>query len=232
MPLSSVLGASSVIKPGVCTSTTRPTVPYTGQLIFETDTSRLAVWTGSAWQYETAAAGPPGLVYITGASFTTATSVSLPTNTFSSTYRNYRVFFHLTAVTTTGNITGRLRSAGVDYTTARYFQMSTGINLSGTTSNQADGGTTSWTLGSQGSSAFPMYGLTLDFIAPNISSIAKLASGYLNYYDGTATYIGRAINLIFDTTTGTPFTADSFTIISSAASSMTGIYRVYGYTDS
>jgi hypothetical protein len=51
MPFSSVLGASSVIKPGVCTSTTRPTVPYEGQLIYETDTDRVASYNGSAWVY-------------------------------------------------------------------------------------------------------------------------------------------------------------------------------------
>ena len=51
MPFSSVLGASSVIKPGVCTSTTRPTVPYEGQLIYETDTDRVAAYNGSAWAY-------------------------------------------------------------------------------------------------------------------------------------------------------------------------------------
>jgi hypothetical protein len=56
MPFSSVLGASSVIKPGVCTSTTRPTVPYEGQLIYETDTDRVASYNGSAWVYTAAGA--------------------------------------------------------------------------------------------------------------------------------------------------------------------------------
>jgi len=51
MPFSSVLGANSVIRPGVCTSTTRPTVPYEGQLIYETDTDRVAAYNGSAWVY-------------------------------------------------------------------------------------------------------------------------------------------------------------------------------------
>lgn len=41
---------SSGIRAGVCTSTTRPTAPYVGQLIFETDTFVLKYWTGSAWQ--------------------------------------------------------------------------------------------------------------------------------------------------------------------------------------
>jgi hypothetical protein len=43
-------GAAGV-KPGVCTSTTRPTTPYTGQIIFEVDTGLLRVWDGSVWDY-------------------------------------------------------------------------------------------------------------------------------------------------------------------------------------
>ena len=39
------------LRPGVCTSTTRPTNPYTGQIIYETDTGYLRVWDGSAWDY-------------------------------------------------------------------------------------------------------------------------------------------------------------------------------------
>ena len=42
--------ASSGLRPGVCTSTTRPTAPYLGQLIFETDTFNILFWNGSTWQ--------------------------------------------------------------------------------------------------------------------------------------------------------------------------------------
>lgn len=48
------------LRPGVCTSTTRPTNPYIGQLIFETDTFALKFWTGSAWQG--AVSAPAGTV--------------------------------------------------------------------------------------------------------------------------------------------------------------------------
>ena len=49
MPLSTVLGAQSLIKPGVCTSSTRPASPYDGQMIYETDTDKTLVWNGTAW---------------------------------------------------------------------------------------------------------------------------------------------------------------------------------------
>ena len=49
MPLSTVLGAQSLIKPGVCTTATRPASPYTGQMIYDTTVSQTLVWNGTAW---------------------------------------------------------------------------------------------------------------------------------------------------------------------------------------
>ena len=40
---------STGLRPGVCTSTTRPTAPYEGQHIYETDTDLVYLWNGSAW---------------------------------------------------------------------------------------------------------------------------------------------------------------------------------------
>lgn len=37
------------MQPGVCTSTTRPTAPYEGQMIYETDTDKTLFWNASAW---------------------------------------------------------------------------------------------------------------------------------------------------------------------------------------
>jgi fibronectin-binding autotransporter adhesin len=48
MGLGQGLGIGSV-QPGVCTSTTRPSSPYVGQMIYETDTSYLRVYTSSGW---------------------------------------------------------------------------------------------------------------------------------------------------------------------------------------
>ena len=49
MPLSSVVGAQSIVKPGVCTSSTKPASPFDGQVIYMTDVDQTAVWDGSAW---------------------------------------------------------------------------------------------------------------------------------------------------------------------------------------
>jgi len=46
------------IRPGVCTSTTRPVSPYEGQSIYQTDTDTVLFWDGSTWvaPYATTAA--------------------------------------------------------------------------------------------------------------------------------------------------------------------------------
>lgn len=72
MAISSV---GSNARPGVCTSTTRPTAPFEGQLIYETDTDKVLVWNGSAWYanwntawgiVETTSGGTNGKGYKTG----------------------------------------------------------------------------------------------------------------------------------------------------------------------
>lgn len=50
MGLSNYIPTSSIARPGVCTSTTRPASPYEGQTIYETDTDLLRYWNGSAWK--------------------------------------------------------------------------------------------------------------------------------------------------------------------------------------
>ncbi len=45
----SISSKATGLRPGVCTSTTRPTSPYTGMIIYETDTGQMLVWSGSSW---------------------------------------------------------------------------------------------------------------------------------------------------------------------------------------
>ncbi len=47
----SISSSATGLRPGVVTSTTRPTTPYLGQLIFQTDTGTMHNWDGAAWQF-------------------------------------------------------------------------------------------------------------------------------------------------------------------------------------
>lgn len=40
---------STGLRPGVCLSTNRPTAPYEGHIIYETDTDLVYLWNGSSW---------------------------------------------------------------------------------------------------------------------------------------------------------------------------------------
>jgi hypothetical protein len=47
----SISSKATGLRPGVCTSATRPTSPYTGMIIFQTDTGTMHNWDGTTWQY-------------------------------------------------------------------------------------------------------------------------------------------------------------------------------------
>ena len=49
MGISNTIPPSRLIQPGVCTSSTNPTSPFEGQMIYETDTDLLKIWNGTAW---------------------------------------------------------------------------------------------------------------------------------------------------------------------------------------
>jgi hypothetical protein len=222
MPFSSVLGASSVIKPGVCTSTTRPTVPYEGQLIYETDTGKVASWNGSSWVYTHSS----GFVYLTGATFTTVTSISFPDNTFSATYDNYKIIVTLTAVTADSDLSGRMRAGGADDTVGPYQNVFVGIDNAGSASNAASSGQTKFTLGE--SDTICRYTLSADILNP-FNSVPTTINAHYSFLNKAATQtVGRVGTGIVSASTS----FDSFTFYSSVASSITGNYKVYGYADS
>ena len=77
------------LKPGVCTSSNRPANPFTGMMIFETDTNRLAVYNGSAWVVLADADTPSGLELVKTQTIGSAVSSVEVTGAFSSTYDKY-----------------------------------------------------------------------------------------------------------------------------------------------
>ena len=87
MPISNL---SNGLRTGVCTSTNRPTTPYEGQVIYETDTDLTYVYNGSSWVPTTAhnlAAG----VRLT-ADMTTTTNADSVITWSSASYDNNTMF--------------------------------------------------------------------------------------------------------------------------------------------
>jgi len=55
----------------ICTSATRPASPYVGRTIYQTDDSKILVWTGSAWATVAESVSPTNVVTFTNKTLTT-----------------------------------------------------------------------------------------------------------------------------------------------------------------
>lgn len=219
MPLSSVLGAQSLVRPGVCTSSTRPASPFEGQLIFETDMNRVVAYDGSNWVYVADTDTPPGLELVTADTFSAVSSRSID-NCFTSTYANYRIVVFLDNASATSNaLSLRLRASGTDTTTAYYWsEIYTAYN-----STVTGGG------GSNVSSVQWNYRLTtdLDFSASFDVTAPQLAKNTGIFGHSFGDNVGRTFSAYQGSTTqfdGITFFPGSGTI--------TGTIRVYGYRNS
>ena len=178
-------------------------------------------------QMDTAITAGSGLKFITGASFTTVTNFSLPNDTFTSTYDNYKIIIQITAVTADADFIARLRASGADDTNAKYNTGMLGLAYNGTTSNSTGEGQTSFIFAEQDSGTV-RYAMVMDIIAPKKAT--------LTYLQGFYTYVNKAGSAVLSRTGSMhfqdPTVFDSFTFISSVASSITGSYKVYGYANS
>jgi len=214
MPLSSVVGAQSIVKPGVCTSSTRPASPYDGQVIYETDTDRAMVYNGTGWVVlSTGRANSLGLDLVKTQTIGTAVSSVTVSDVFSSTYDNYLI-----------QISGGVTSATM-VTTLRLGSTATGYkhNLpfstygSTTISNDTNASGTSLPYSSQGNTTSHQGNFTL--LTPFIATTTKYWSTYIN-----VTESGVVTGLLNDTTSYT-----AFTLTANTGTMTGGTIAVYGY---
>jgi len=90
-----------------------------GQLCYIEASNVVQYYDGAAW----ATVGPStagGLVYITGTTFSGASTVSLPTSTFTSTYTNYRISLNVSSTASLSSLRMRFRASGTDNTASNY----------------------------------------------------------------------------------------------------------------
>ena len=143
MGISQQIGASSLSKPGVCTSSTRPATPYEGQMIYETDTDKVLVWNGSAWVIPNSPAqNPTGLEYITTKTFTTTATLDC-TSVFSSTYDDYFAIVTLPS-TPVGSIVQTTMLSSTTPAITNYYSYEAGNIWAGTADVTASPSLTYW----------------------------------------------------------------------------------------
>ena len=164
--------------------------------------------------------GGAGLTLINTTTFTNVGSVSLPTNTFTGTYDNYRIITDFQAVTAGFDTSLRVRASGTDLTTGTYIYgriyigATAGVGLGGDSNITA----TFINIGSTGTTAGVGGNFNLDIHAPMLARRTSVMGGG----------VGTALNLtggIVDNTTA----YDSLTIYGS--SNITGTIRAYGYSN-
>jgi hypothetical protein len=194
-----------------------------GQLCYLEDSNVVQYYDSASW----ATVGPTtagGLIYITGATFTSVQNVNLPTSTFTSTYRNYRVLFFRQTVSGTIAQTVRMRASGSDDTNATYNlgAWGTRINAAAAT-NYSNDSATSWSF-QDAVSAKDQF-VVMDVMNPQETAETNIAGHHFAAPGGTYYFYGFAGN--FDNTTS--FDAMSFNLASGTSS---GYYRVYAYSES
>lgn len=214
----SVSNLSQGMRPGICTSTTRPVVPYEGQMIYETDTDLTYIYGGSAWQQVSGgtAVGNSGLVYIGGTTFTTTTTPFV-NGCFSSSYQNYRIMINI-AGSASSNLRMRIRSGtSTPETNTVYSRWGFSV-AAGVVTNESSGSQTSLFLGGYYAGEQTPY--SMDMFNPNEAKQTLILPYSWNSNSGTtALMTGRVDNN--NVYTGLEITGDSGTI--------TGSLRIYGY---
>ena len=208
---------STGLRPGVCTSSTRPTAPYEGQMIYETDTDLTYIWGGSAWQQVSGgtAVGNSGLVYLTSTAIGSGVS-SFIAPAFNSTYDNYLIRMdNVTYSAANDNISMQLRIGTSTATANNYYYGLPYLAYGNTTGSAAGNGVSSFaiigrSLGA-GDKASIFFNVNQPFLAvkTSVSSVvmgSDLIGPFAGYHN-----VNTAYDQIVMSTSGT-MTGGTFTV--------------------
>ena len=125
------------LKPGVCTSSTRPASPFEGQMIYETDTDVLAIWNGTAWRQLAAATKSGSVLQV---SSTTKTDTFTTTSTSNTDVTGLSVTITPTSTTSKVLVMAQVNGAndfGVSNGFMQLVRDSTNINLGDAASSRS-----------------------------------------------------------------------------------------------
>ena len=204
------------LRPGVCLSTSRPSSPYEGQMIYETDTDLTYVWGGSAWQQVSGgtAVGNSGLVYIASTVVGTAVSTATVNNCFSATYDTYRVVYSGGIGSANTGLGVRVGGSTANYSHMLFWQ------TPGVGGVNSDSSTNTSQVNYIGSCTTSSATLTVDITNPFISTLHTTFSGGAYLANDFGISVGRH-NIAQSNT--------SVTVLSLSGTITGGTITVYGY---
>lgn len=184
---------------------------------------------GSTSQVLTVAAGVPswatpstpssGLNLISTTAFTSVSSVSLATNTFTSTYKHYRFLMTLTS-STTSVLSLRMRTAGADLTSASYQWIQQILTVGPTRADANNNSDTSISFGTTGGGGGIPLAFGFDILNPQATDYTWLNIQGTN----SNTMNSMVINGYLPITNS----FDAFTLLIGSGT-ITGTIRTYGY---
>ena len=187
-----------------------------GQFAYIEASNATQYYDGAAWQ---SVGTTPGMVYITGASFSAVTTFSMAAGVFTSTYKNYMVILDITSASTDYDLDTRVNSAGTPRTASNYFGGTYSVTNVGAGSSDGTNGGTLLNNFIRGTSSGG--GVTIMVYDPtNASSNTAITtiSGARFYSTGGGHYAVNEAN-------------DGLTFLTSGANTVTGFYRVYGLSE-
>ena len=216
MGIASYSGASSVIKPGVVTTATRPSSPFVGQLIYDTTVSQTLAWNGSAWVVQS-----PGMVLVAAQTIGSAVSSVTVSSAFSAAYDSYKIVVTGGAGSTNQTLTLTLGSTSTGYY-ASYFRTTSFSNAAydGQILNNGSG----WSESGYGTTSG--LGMNIELQSPFLAKTTILGGVYQRG-NTTVLGIGTVSGMLNNTTSYT-----AFTITPSSGTMTGGTVRVYGYANS
>ena len=213
MGVASYSGASSVIKPGVVTTATRPSSPFVGQMIYDTTLSQTLVWNGSAWAIDSG-----GLTYITTLSMASHT-VNFE-GCFTSAYTDYRAIFNYTVAS--ANAVYLRYLVGSTAQTTTIFSLSTGNQQSVPNTFSGSARSDQYALWATGYPTYPTV-VTCDFLSPQVAAYTNYMYSFVTGLSATDFFAGDGYGRNAATTQ-----IDGFQLYTGSPA-ITGTMTLYGY---
>ena len=196
------------LRMGVATSSSRPAVPFDGQVISETDTDSLKVYNGTSW------IAVSGLTLVKSQTIGTTVSSVAVTGVFSATYDTYKIVVNGGVGSTNQDLVLKLGS-----TTTGYYSSTAFITYAGSSSNGANSNGANFPLATHNTNTL--------FVNTDILNPFNTSPTLIN---GTAidpTTTGRAGSIAGYLANNTSYT--DFTLTPNGGTISGGTIYVYGY---